>query len=120
MIRKATKITAFMNSTNHLFFFAPGQEIIINVTVIKPRPDMTYDDLGLVVWNWPFLCVREIKEGSIFQHTAIQETDQISAINDIDTSKMKEKAFAQCVNELPTEITITLIRRKHRYTGSYV
>ena len=80
---------------------------------------MTYEELGLVVWNWPHLCVREIKKDSIFQHTAVRETDQIAAINDIDCGKMKEKGFAKCVLELPTEITITLIRRKHRYTGSY-
>lgn len=96
-----------------------GDDIVVNVTVIKPRPDMTYEDLGLLVWNWPYLCVREVKPESIFEHTAIRETDQIAAINDIDCSKMREKAFAQCVNELPTEITITLIRRKHRYTGSF-
>ncbi|EJK46766.1 hypothetical protein THAOC_34548 [Thalassiosira oceanica] len=96
-----------------------GQDILINVTVIKPRPAMSYEDLGLVVWNWPFLCVKEIKDDSIFQHTALKETDQIAAINDIDCQKMREKAFAKCVRELPTEITITVIRRKHRYTGSF-
>lgn len=88
------------------------------MTVIKPRPEMTYKDLGLVVWNWPFLCVKEIKEDSIFQHTALKE-NQIAAINDIECHKTREKAFAKCVRELPTEIAITLIRRKHRYTGSY-
>ena len=96
-----------------------GADIILNVTVIKPKPQMTYEDLGLVVWNWPYLCVREIKKGSIFEHTALQETDQIAAINDIDCSRMKERSFVRCVNELPTEITITHVRRKHRYTGSY-
>lgn len=96
-----------------------GKDIIVNVTVIKPRPDMKYDDLGLIVWNWPFLCVREVKEGSIFRHTAVQVTDQIAAINDIDCNGMNEEKFARCVSALPTEITITLIRRKHRYTGSY-
>jgi len=96
-----------------------GDDILINVTVIKPRRDMNYEELGLVVWNWPYLCVRQISEGSIFQHTPIQEMDQIAAINDIDCSKMRTKAFAQCVSELPTELTITLIRRKHRYTGSF-
>eukprot|EP00581_Thalassiosira_minuscula_P016223 CAMPEP_0183735696 /NCGR_PEP_ID=MMETSP0737-20130205/47409_1 /TAXON_ID=385413 /ORGANISM="Thalassiosira miniscula, Strain CCMP1093" /LENGTH=324 /DNA_ID=CAMNT_0025969521 /DNA_START=255 /DNA_END=1229 /DNA_ORIENTATION=+ len=96
-----------------------GKDNIINVTVIKPRPGMTYEDLGLVVWNWPFLCVRAIKEDSIFQHTAVKETDQIAAINDIDCTNMRENAFATCVSELGMEITITLIRRKHRYTGSY-
>jgi hypothetical protein len=96
-----------------------GDDILIHVTIIKPRHDMNYDELGLVVWNWPYLCVRQINEGSIFQRTPIQEMDQIAAINDIDCSKMRTKAFAQCVGELPTEITITLIRRKHRYTGSF-
>lgn len=96
-----------------------GDDILIHVTIIKPRHDMNYDELGLVVWNWPYLCVRQINEGSIFRHTPIQEMDQIAAINDIDCSKMRTKAFAQCVGELPTEITITLIRRKHRYTGSF-
>mmetsp|Transcript_1551 Transcript_1551/g.3307 ORF Transcript_1551/g.3307 Transcript_1551/m.3307 type:complete len:104 (+) Transcript_1551:808-1119(+) len=102
-----------------MFSYPQGQDIAINVTVIKPRPNMSYDDLGLVVWNWPYLCVKKIKKGSIFQHTAIQEMDQIAAINDIDCNKMRERAFARCASELPAEITITLIRRKHRYTGSY-
>ena len=96
-----------------------GDDIIINVTIIKPRPDMSYEEVSLLVWNWPYLCVREIKEGSIFEHTVVQEMDQISAINDIDCSNMRKKGFAQCINELHTEITLTLIRRKHRYTGSF-
>lgn len=96
-----------------------GDDILINVTVIKPRRSMNYEELGLIVWNWPYLCVRQINEGSIFEYTPVQETDQIVAINDIDCSKMRTRAFATCVEELPTELTITLIRRKHRYTGSF-
>ncbi|KAL3797263.1 hypothetical protein HJC23_004555 [Cyclotella cryptica] len=96
-----------------------GKDILINITIIKPKPEMTYQDLGLIVWNWPLLVVREIKENSIFQHTALRETDQIAAINDIDCSRMKEKEFAVCVGELEREITLTVLRRKHRYTGSY-
>ena len=96
-----------------------GDDILINVTVIKPRREMNYNELGLIVWNWPYLCVRQVNEGSIFEHTPIQEMDQIAAINDIDCSKMRTRAFAKCVSELPTELTITLIRRKHRYTGSF-
>ena len=105
-------------SLAHFYNFT-GQDTIINVTVIKPRPSMTYEELGLIVWNWPYLCVREVKSGSIFEHTAIQEMDQIAAINDIDCTKLREVGFKRCASELPTEITITLIRRKHRYTGSY-
>ena len=96
-----------------------GDDILINVTVIKPRRTMNYEDLGLVVWNWPYLCVRQINKGSIFEHTPVQETDEILAINDIDCSKMRTGTFATCVEKLPTELTITLIRRKHRYTGSF-
>jgi len=96
-----------------------GDDILINVTVIKPRRTMNYEDLGLIVWNWPYLCVRQINEGSIFEHTPVQETDQIVAINDFDCSKMRTRSFSTCVEELPTELTITLIRRKHRYTGSF-
>ncbi|KAL7518739.1 hypothetical protein ACHAWX_003548 [Stephanocyclus meneghinianus] len=96
-----------------------GKDILINITIIKPKPEMTYQDLGLIVWNWPLLVVREIKEDSIFRHTALHETDQIAAINDIDCSRMKEREFAICVGELEREITITVIRRRHRYTGSY-
>jgi hypothetical protein len=94
-------------------------DILIDITVIKPRPEMNYKELGLDVWNWPYLCVRQINPGSIFEHTPIQETDQIAAINDIDCSKMRAKEFATCVSDLPKEITITMIRRKHRYTASY-
>lgn len=94
-------------------------DILIDITVIKPRPEMTYDELGLDVWNWPYLCVRKINKSSIFEHTPIQETDQIAAINDIDCSKMRAKEFARCVSELPKEITVTVIRRRHRYTASY-
>jgi len=97
-----------------------GNDTIINVTIVRPRPNMSYHDLGLIVWNWPFLCVREIREGSIFQHTCIKEGDQISAINDIDCTKLRAKEFAKCVNELPgMEITISLVRRKHRANMSF-
>ena len=96
-----------------------GDDIILHITVIKPRRDMDYTELGLVVWNWPYLCVHQVKEGSIFEHTPIREMDQITAINDIDCSKMREGGFAQCVAELPVELTISLVRRKHRYSGSF-
>ncbi|KAL7467057.1 hypothetical protein ACHAXS_007327 [Conticribra weissflogii] len=97
-----------------------GNDTVINVTIVRPRPNMTYHDLGLIVWNWPFLCVREIREGSIFQHTCIKEGDQISAINDIDCTKLRAREFAKCVDELPgMEITITLVRRKHRANMSF-
>ena len=126
-LRRTHRVSANMLLTTFAFLdllltnelLTPGQDIVINVTVIKPRAEMSYEEMGLVVWNWPMLCVREIKKESIFVHTALQETDHIAAINDIDCSRMTEKGFAKCVKDLPTEITITVIRRKHRYTGSY-
>mmetsp|Transcript_26324 Transcript_26324/g.54955 ORF Transcript_26324/g.54955 Transcript_26324/m.54955 type:complete len:422 (-) Transcript_26324:269-1534(-) len=97
-----------------------GNDTDINVTIIRPRPNMGYRDLGLEVWNWPYLCVRAIKPDSIFQYTCINEGDEISAINDIDCTKLRDKEFAKCVDELPgIEITISLIRRKHRATMSF-
>mmetsp|Transcript_11144 Transcript_11144/g.18370 ORF Transcript_11144/g.18370 Transcript_11144/m.18370 type:complete len:344 (+) Transcript_11144:139-1170(+) len=96
-----------------------GEDILLHITIIKPRRDMTYHDLGLIVWNWPYLCVHQINEGSIFEHTPIREMDQIMAINDIDCSKMREREFATVVEGLGMELTITLVRRKHRYTGSF-
>ena len=66
-----------------------GGDILLHITIIKPRRDMTYHELGLLVWNWPYLCVHQINEGSIFEHTPIREMDQIRAINDIDCSKMR-------------------------------
>ncbi len=97
-----------------------GNDTDINVTIIRPRPNMGYCDLGLEVWNWPYLCVRAIKPGSIFKHTCINEGDEITAINDIDCTKLRAKDFAKCVDELPgMEITISLIRRKHRATMSF-
>ena len=97
-----------------------GEDILLHITIIKPRRDMTYHELGLHVWNWPYLCVHQIHEGSIFEHMPIREMDQIRAINDIDCSKMREREFATVVvEELGMELTITLVRRKHRYTGSF-
>ena len=95
------------------------QDTLIDITVIKPRPDMAYSDFGLEVWNWPYLCVREIFKGGIFEQSPLKETDQIAAINGIDCSKMRTKEFAACISELPESVTVTVIRRKHRYTGSF-
>ena len=62
--RSATGTRRSPNANSHPIASCPtsGKDIVVNVTVIKPRPDMTYEDLGLVVWNWPFLCVREVKD----------------------------------------------------------
>lgn len=33
-----------------------GDDIFIQATIIKPRPGMTYEQMGMVVWFWGYLC----------------------------------------------------------------
>jgi hypothetical protein len=42
-----------------------GDDILVQVTVIKPRPDMSYADLGMVVWKWGVLCIHQIDKDSV-------------------------------------------------------
>ena len=42
-----------------------GDDILVQVTVIKPRPDMTYEEMGMVVWKWGVLCIKEIAKDSV-------------------------------------------------------
>ena len=102
-------------------------DILIEVTVIKPRPDMTYEELGISVWYWGYLCVRKIEKDSIFKHTILKSNDHIVAINDIQCTSsstntdncMSEEQFAHIINELPLDITLTILRRKQRITGRF-
>ena len=50
-----------------------GDDILIQVTVIKPRPDMTYDDLGMVVWKWGVLCIHQINKDSVSRHETFKD-----------------------------------------------
>ena len=45
-----------------------GDDILVQVTVIKPRPDMTYEDLGMVVWKWGVLCIHQINKDSVSRY----------------------------------------------------
>jgi len=98
-----------------------GDDILIQVTVIKPRADMTYNEMGLTVWDWSGLCIREIEKDSIFSHTVLKESDYIETINDIAISKttVTPEEFAHIVNNLPLEITIVVKRPKQRWTGRF-
>ena len=60
-----------------------GDDILVQATIIKPRPNMTYEELGLVVWYWGYLCVKSIKKDSIFKWTAVKPVDHIVSINNI-------------------------------------
>lgn len=96
-----------------------GDDILLQATIIKPREDMTYEQLGMKVWWWGYLCIKNIDDESIFAHTALKETDHIIFINDIDCDRMREKAFAHVINSLPYDITITVLRRKQRVSGKF-
>jgi hypothetical protein len=96
-----------------------GSEILMQATVIKPRPNMTYEEMGMVVWNWPLLCIRTIVKDTIFALTLLRDGDHIVAINDIETEDMKVDQFAHIMTNLDHEITITVLRRKQRLSGNF-
>ena len=42
-----------------------GDDILVQVTVVKPRPNFTYEDMGMIVWKWGVLCIKEISKDSV-------------------------------------------------------
>jgi len=73
----------------------------------------------MVVWHWGYLCVKSIDKNSIFRKTVLKSTDHIVSINDIPCHKMKPETFVRIVNELPYDITLTVLRRKERWSGFF-
>jgi hypothetical protein len=97
-----------------------GDDVLVQSTIIKPRPDMTYEEMGMEVWFWGVLCIHKIKKGSPFSFTVLRETDHILSINDIKCDKLiKPEQFAEIVNTLTFDVTITVLRRKQRWTGAF-
>lgn len=96
-----------------------GDDILIQATIIKPKPNMKFKDMGMEVWWWGYLCVRGIEEGSIFEPTVLRETDHIVAVNDISCREMRPDAFATAIDRLDSDITITVLRRKQRWGGKF-
>jgi hypothetical protein len=96
-----------------------GSDILVQATILKPRPNMTYEELGIVVWFWGFLCIKEFDKNSIFKHTVLKEADQIISINDIACDVLKPEQFAEIIGALPLEVTITVMRRKQRVSGMF-
>ena len=96
-----------------------GRDILVQATVIKPRPDMTYKDMGMIVWIWGQLCIKSISKDSIFKHTVLKSSDHIISINDIDCERVSPEGFAHIIDELPREITIIVKRGKQRWTGKF-
>ena len=96
-----------------------GSDILLRATVIKPRPKMKYQEMGMIVWYWTFLCIKSISKYSIFHRTVLKEGDHITAINDIQTDDMTVEQFAHVMSNLDQEVTITVLRRKERLSGNF-
>ena len=94
-------------------------DILVHATIVKPKPGMTLEELGLKVWIWGFLCIKTIQRGSIAKQTALQETDQVVSINDILCDNLNADQVAEIVQRLPRDVTITVLRRKQRVTGAF-
>mmetsp|Transcript_2650 Transcript_2650/g.3739 ORF Transcript_2650/g.3739 Transcript_2650/m.3739 type:complete len:107 (-) Transcript_2650:169-489(-) len=84
-------------------------EILIEVTIIKPRSDMTYAEIGMVVWRWGFLCINSIDKESIFAHTVLKERDQVIAVNGVELNDAKPEQYAELVNVLTFDMTLTVL-----------
>jgi hypothetical protein len=98
---------------------AQGDDILVQATIIKPRPNMTYEDLGMVVWVWGYLCIKSIDKQSIFKHSVLKSTDHIISINDIVCDGVTPEQFADIIQALPLEVTLTVLRRKQRLSGMF-
>jgi hypothetical protein len=96
-----------------------GDDILVQATVIKPRPNMTLEQMGMVVWVWGYLCIKSIDKDSIFKQSVLKSNDNIISVNDIVCDDLKPEQFAQIIEGLPHEITITVLRRKERVTGKF-
>jgi len=96
-----------------------GEDILIQVTVIKPCPHMKYEEMGMIVWKWGVLCIKEIAKDSIFKHTVLKEADHIISINDIVCEKMTPEDFAHVLSELPKEVHILIRRGRQRWSGKF-
>ena len=96
-----------------------GDDVLVQATIIKPKPTMTAEDMGLVVWTWGVLCIKEIGPESLFSHTVLKSSDHILSINDIDCDRIKPEDFNHIFRELPDEITIVVKRGKFRWSGRF-
>jgi hypothetical protein len=96
-----------------------GNDVLVQATVIKPNPNTTYEEMGMIVWVWGCLCIKSIANNPLFRQTVLKSSDHIVSINDIDCEDVTPEGFAHIVNELPIEITIVVKRGKQRWTGKF-
>lgn len=100
---------------------AAGEDILVQATLIKPRPDMTCREMGLTAWIWGPLCIHEIAKESLFASSVLKEADEILSVNDIDCwgTKVAPEAFHNIIDQLPREVTVIVKRGKQRWTGKF-
>lgn len=98
-----------------------GDDILVQATIIKPRPEMTCEEMGLTVWLWGPLCVKSIEKNSFFSNSVLKEADEIVSVNDIDCwgTKVGPEGFCHIVDQLPRDVTIIVKRGKQRWTGKF-
>jgi len=83
---------------------------LVHATIIKPHSHMTWEELGLIVWFWGSLCIKEFKGSSIFRHSVLKKVDQIIFINGISCVNMGAHQFALVIEAHPREVTVTAMR----------
>lgn len=96
-----------------------GEDILIQATVLKPKPEMTYEEMGVTVWFWAGLCIKSIDSKSLFKQSVLKSSDEIISVNDISCDRVTPEQFAHIINNLPLEITIIVKRGKQRWTGKF-
>mmetsp|Transcript_19907 Transcript_19907/g.25637 ORF Transcript_19907/g.25637 Transcript_19907/m.25637 type:complete len:244 (-) Transcript_19907:200-931(-) len=96
-----------------------GADNLVHATIIKPKPNMTYEEMGMTVWIWGVLCIKEISKQSIFACTVLKDTDHIISVNDISCKDMQPAEFAHVIEQLPMEIQIVVKRGKPRWFGGF-
>lgn len=96
-----------------------ADDILVHATILKPRPDMTCRELGMIVWHWGYSCIKELTKDSYWAKTALRETDQIISVNDIVCNELRPTAIERIIDGLPHDITVTVLRRKERATGKF-
>jgi len=94
-------------------------DVLLHATIVKPNSILSLKNMGMTVWHWGYLCVKNIENNSMFKATALKETDHILAVNDISCEGVTPEQFADIVQALPREVTITVVRRKNRGNGNF-
>jgi hypothetical protein len=99
-----------------------GLDTVLQATVLKPYPKATAKELGIEVWWWRGLVVRDIKANSLFCQSGLKMDDELESINGISLTyndKITAENFNRIIQELPCDITLVVKRRKHRVSGGF-